>query len=279
MASPFLKWAGGKAKLSARILERAPAEWGRYHEPFLGGGAAFFAIAAAGRAPAARLADANPDLIECFGMVRDRVEDLSECLCRLSECYLPLDGAGRARVYSDIRAEVPADPVGRAARLIFLNRTCFNGLYRVNSRGEFNVPHGRYVNPRILDEEGLRAASVALQGAELVSEDFETACAHARPDDFVYLDPPYYPLSATAKFTDYTVGSFGHAEHERLRDVFADLTRRGVAAMLSNSEHPAVRELFEGRGYQIEVVKMSRAINSKGTGRAPVDELLITNYR
>jgi DNA adenine methylase len=277
VTSPFLKWAGGKGKLARHIAERAPASFGRYHEPFAGGGAAFFTLFDTRRVASARLADSNRELMDCYGMVRDRLADLCEALTCISEAYLGRDAAGRRDYYLEWRAAVPGDAVGRAARLIFLNRTCFNGLYRVNSKGQFNVPHGRYLNPRIIDREGLAAASLALSGAEVVTEDFETACAHARPGDFIYLDPPYYPLSATAHFTSYTSDSFGPAEHARLRDAFEELTRRRVFALLSNSEHPAVRELYEGRGYGIEVVQMSRAINSVGGSRQPIPELLIDN--
>ena len=278
MSATFLKWAGGKAKLAPRVVQRLPAAFGRYHEPFLGGGAVYFALCAAGRAGSARLADSNADLVECFGMVRDRTEDLIEVLLGVEAEYLALDPDGRRACYLAHRAAIPRDPVERAARLIFLNHTCYNGLYRVNAKGQFNVPHGRYVKPRIADVPGLRAAAACLDHAELACEDFEAACAHARRGDLVYLDPPYYPLSATSHFTAYTANAFGPGEHERLRDCFEALTRRGVAAILSNSEHPAVRELYEGRGYCLDVVEMSRAINSVGSGRSRIPELLIDNF-
>ena len=277
MASPFLKWAGGKGRLAPLIVERAPA-FRRYHEPFLGGGAVFFALCAAGNVAAARLADGNAALIECYAAVRDEPARLIDALRRLSDAYVSRDADGRADFYYAQRAEEPVDPVERAARLIFLNRTCYNGLYRLNASGRFNVPHGRYANPRILDEPGLRAASACLQGVRLVAEDFASACAAAQRGDFVYLDPPYVPLSRTSSFTGYTSGDFGPADQERLRDTFDDLTRRGVAAMLSNSEHQFVRELYEGTGYELELVTMSRAINSVGSKRAPIPELLIDNF-
>lgn len=276
MAAPFLKWAGGKKRLASRIVSAIPPGTVTYHEPFLGGGAVFFAAQA--MATRARLCDSNTELVECFGMVRDRTEDLIARLEPMAREYLAEDAEGRKRLYLERRAAIPRDPVGRSARLIFLNRTCYNGLYRVNARGLFNVPHGRYLNPRILDASGLRTAASALAATELVSEDFEAACAHAKAGDFVYLDPPYFPLTATARFTDYTVGAFGPAEHERLRDVFEDLACRGVAAMLSNSIAPYVENLYSGHGYGIARVTMSRAINSVGAGRAPVAELLIDNF-
>ena len=279
VARPFLKWAGGKAKLAKHVVALAQVPFGRYHEPFAGAGAVFFALAEAGRMHrGAALSDANSELIECYGAVRDVPGELIARLQVLSDGYLGADETGRPAFYYEQRATVPDEPVQRAARFIFLNKTCYNGLYRVNSRGGFNVPHGRYLHPRILDEEGLRAASVALAGIDLRAGDFEKTCQAADPGDFAYLDPPYQPLSATSSFTSYTSGDFGPDEQERLRDAFDELTRRGVFAVLSNSDHPAVRDLYGGRGYECELVEMSRAINSKGTGRAPISELLINNF-
>ena len=278
MAGSFLKWAGGKARLARRISEALPAGVARYHEPFLGGGAVFFALQQAGQTPWARLSDTNGELVECFGVVRDRPDDLTESLAVHSEAYLPGSHEARTAYFLAQRACRPADAVARAARLIFLNRTCYNGLYRVNASGQFNVPHGRYANPRIVDREGIGAASVALRCTELSTDDFGTACERARPGDFVYLDPPYYPLSATSNFTDYTSGAFGPAEHERLRDAFEALTRRGVHAMLSNSKAPFVEALYAGHGYRVAEVTMSRAINSVGAKRAPIAELLVDNF-
>jgi DNA adenine methylase len=278
MAAAFLKWAGGKKRLAPLVVERAPRSARRYHEPFVGAGAVYFALEAAGLAGGAVLNDANQDLIDCFRTVRDDLDALVEQLKELSEGYLPLTAEGRAGFYYARRGERPEERVERAAWLIFLNRTCYNGLYRVNGRGGFNVPHGRYLRPRILDEGGLRVSSLALQGVDLRSGDFEDICAGAMPGDFVYLDPPYQPLTRTARFTHYTKGDFGPGDQERLRDAFEEMTRRGVAAMLSNSEHEAIRELYEERGYRIEQVEMSRAINSVGSGRAPIAELLISNF-
>lgn len=278
MATPFLKWAGGKKRLAPLVVERSPRGARTYHEPFLGGGAVFFAMEGAGLAQRAILSDANEELIACFTAVRDEVEALIGTLRQYADGYLPLNADERAGYYYERRAERPTGCVEGAARLIFLNRTCFNGLYRVNAQGEFNVPHGRYVNPRICDEAGLRRASEALRGVELRAVDFETACAAASASDFVYLDPPYQPLTRTSRFTSYTSGDFGPDDQRRLRDAFEDMTRRGVAAMLSNSEHEAIRELYEGWGYDLEQVPMSRAINSVGSGRAPIAELLISNF-
>ncbi len=278
MARPFLKWAGGKAKLAPKILERAPASFGRYVEPFVGAGAVFFAALEARPGTRAVLNDANQELIETFMVLRDSREDLVAALAELSARYHPGEPAARRDLYYAMRADDPAGPVARATRFIFLNKTCYNGLFRVNLRGGFNVPHGRYKNPRILDEALLAACSAALQHADLRAEDFAATCAAAEPGDFVYLDPPYHPLTATANFTGYTRADFGRADQLRLRDAFEDLTLRGVAAMLSNSAHDYVRSLYGGLGYGIEEVAMSRAINSKATARQPIPELLIDNF-
>lgn len=278
MARPFLKWAGGKAKLAPRVLELAPGEFGRYHEPFCGAGAVFFAMHEALPGLRATLSDANPRLIACFEAVRGDVEGVIEALQPLADRYLPAAAEERKELYYAVRAEEPASRVEAAARLIFLNKTCFNGLYRENAAGRFNVPHGRYAHPRILDAEALRSASKALQAAGIRARDFEAACAEAERGDFVYLDPPYHPLSTTSSFTAYTRGDFGMDDQFRLRETFDKLTKRGIRALLSNSDHPVIRELYAGRGYRLEVVPMSRAINSKPEGRAAIGELLIANW-
>lgn len=277
MATPFLKWAGGKGKLAPAVVARAPASFGSYHEPFAGAGAVFFALAGDRPLAGATLNDLNRDLVAAYTVVRDNVEGLIKQLRPLRNRYYDLDEAGRAAMFYEVRAQHPRGAVAATARLIFLNKTCYNGLYRVNSQGEFNVPHGRYKNPNILDEANLRACSESLRGLSLTSVDFEEACDAARPGDFVYFDPPYQPLSATANFTGYTRDAFGPVEQERLARVFEDLTRRGVAALLSNSSHPFIDALYEAKGYTIEHVKMSRAINSNAAKRSAIDELLVGN--
>ena len=278
MAAPFLKWAGGKAKLVPTLAALLPP-FERYLEPFLGGGAVFFGLEERGAVPRALLSDTNPYLIDAFLAVRDAVEEVIEALAPLAADFAARDEAGRRELYYAVREHYPVGPVATAAWLIFLNRTCYNGLFRVNAAGRFNVPYGRYKDPVILDAARLREASGALQRAELRCADFELVLAEARPGDFVYLDPPYQPLSATARFTNYTAGGFGPEDQERLARAFASLTERGIPAALSNSDHEAVRRLYDGRGYEIRIVPMSRAINSDGRGRSPVPELLVTNFR
>lgn len=274
-ATPFLKWAGGKKRLAATVARRAPTHFARYHEPFLGGGAVFFALRSAGMAEASSLNDASLELVSCFTAIRDNVDELVRALRRLEDNYL--HAPDRAAVYYDVRGQLALDPIDQAARMMFLNRTCYNGLYRVNRSGQFNVPHGRYANPRIIDEDNIRACSRALAGAAISHDDFEAACDRAKRGDFVYLDPPYQPLSRTSSFTGYTSGAFGIAEQERLRDCFERLTSRGVAAVVSNSDHECVRELYGDRGYTIEEVAMLRAINSNPERRTAIGELLVSN--
>ncbi len=276
-----MKWAGGKAQLLPELVARSPRSMGTYYEPFIGGGAVFFALMAdPDLAPRrAVLNDLNRNLIDAYTVVRD---DPGALMARLSEVearYLAADAGERAILYYQERARQPGDAVDVAARFIFLNKTCFNGLYRVNRRGEFNVPHGRYARPRILDAPAIEAASAALQDVELRCGDFEAALAGATAGDFVYLDPPFEPLSKTSSFTSYTEGSFDRAQQLRLRRLVDELTDRGVAVMLSNSPAEWLVGVYEGAfRYQIDRIPARRAINSRGDRRGAIDELVITNY-
>lgn len=277
MASPFLKWAGGKSRLAPRIADLVPISAKRYVEPFLGAGAVFFAIAGQRLRTPALLSDSNEALIECFTVVRDDVGPLIDQLHRMALEFECLSLNERKTYYYSVREHVPATPIGRAARFIFLNRTAYNGLYRVNQKGGFNVPYGRYAKPRILFAEILIGAARALCDSELSHEDFGAVCARAERGDFVYLDPPYHPLSATSSFTAYTADSFGLSDQQRLAKAFDDLSARGAAAVLSNSAHPLIEDLYQGKGYNIRRVGMSRSINSRGSNRGPIDEFLIDN--
>lgn len=276
VATPFVKWAGGKARLVPLLAGRLAVPFARYHEPFIGGGAVFFGLEERGRVRCGELSDLNDWLIAAYTVVRDDVDALIDALRPLQEQYRAAGRMERAQLYYDVRAKQPAGPVERAAWLLFLNKTCYNGLFRVNRRGSFNVPHGRYANPSIVDETNLRACAKALANVELCVRDFEASCDAAAPGDLVYLDPPYQPLSATAKFTHYTQAEFGEPEQARLAAAFRRLTERGVAAVVSNSAHPLIADLYAG--FEIERVPMSRAINSVGSARGPVDEFLITNF-
>lgn len=278
---PFVKWAGGKTHLIPELARRLPPNWlardGRplarppiYHEPFAGGAAFFFHL----QPPRAWLSDLNAELVNCFAVIRDHLPELMGHLRDHARRH------GEAHYY-EVRETDPAalDPPARAARTLYLNRTGYNGLYRVNSHGRFNVPFGRYRNPAICDAENLTGVSALLaRGVQVRCEDFGAVAKRARAGQFVYFDPPYYPLSATAHFTQYARDGFGHADQERLAAVFHRLTEKGVYAMLSNSDHPAVRALYGGRGYLIETVEVPRFVNSNPAGRGKVKELLIRNY-
>lgn len=266
-AKPFIKWAGGKSALLPTLIKFFPPRISirNYYEPFLGGGAVFFAL----QPPRAILCDSNRDLIELYQLVRDDVENL---IGRLKLFYNDKD------FYYRVREQDPSasSPLARAARFIFLNKTCYNGLYRVNSKGKFNVPFGRYTNPLICDAEGLRASSLALKNATLLNTDFEKAIEDAEAGDFIYFDPPYYPLNSTSSFTSYTSAGFGESEQIRLARVVKDLTVRGVNVMVSNSDSGTIRELYSG--FRINEILASRAINCKANGRGKIPELVITNY-
>lgn len=263
---PFLKWAGGKRRLVPQILARLPDRIGTYYEPMVGGAAVFFALAAQRRFSRAVLADSNPELVTTYRAIRDEPERVIELLGDM-----PYD----RDTYQAVRATTPGGQPETAARMIYLNRTGFNGLYRVNRKGEFNVPFGgRYVNPTICDPERIYACSRALQGVELVACAFEALnLDQAGPGDAVYFDPPYLPSSTTAKFTQYTDQPFGEAEHRKLAELYRLVVRQGAAALLSNSDTALTRELYSD--CPREVVMAARSINSAGGKRAKVRELLI----
>ena len=267
-ARPVLKWAGGKTQILSEILELLPESIGTYFEPFAGGAAVFFALAAQGRFKRAVLADRNPDLLAVYRALQTDPEGV------VGE----LEGMHHSEdEYYRVRALAPRSLVKRAARVIYLNKTGYNGLYRVNRSGQFNVPFGRHKNPNFCDADNLRAAGEALAQVEIVEADFEEVCRRARRGDAVYLDPPYVPLSRTANFTAYARHPFGPSEHERLSQSFAALERRGVRAVLSNSDTPATRALY--RGFRAKKGKVARNINSRSTARGPVDELLVVAER
>ena len=263
---PFLKWAGGKGQLLAQYAPLFPKQFGRYHEPFVGGGAVFFRL----RPPRATLSDDNAELVHCFTTVRDDVDALVGALGqhRYEKDY-----------YYAVRAQDPAElsPAARAARTIFLNRSGFNGLYRVNAAGRFNVPFGRYTNPTICDAPNLMACARALRLSTILRAPFPAVLERARHGDFVYFDPPYHPLSKTAHFTAYAAGGFREDDQRELAGVYAELDRRGVLVMLSNSNTPLIRELYQG--FRVVEVQATRAINSKAARRGAITELVVLNYR
>lgn len=276
--SPFLKWVGGKSKSLPALLSAMPPSPDRILEPFVGGGAFFFG---APEAPAV-LGDVNAEIVNAYEVVRDQVDEL---VAALQEHARRFEEDRRGHYYAvrglkadktDCYAEL--DPVAAAARTIFLNKTCFNGVHRKNRKGGFNVPIGRYKSPRICNEPLLRACSAALARAELVCGGFEVVFALARPGDLVYADPPYVPVSETADFTSYSEDGFGTSDHVRLLAELRGLTERGVEFLLSSSDAFGLRERYQAEGWRVDEVSVRRNVNSKKSGRGPVTELLVRNH-
>jgi DNA adenine methylase len=266
-SAPVLKWAGGKRQIVPQILEHLPRRIATYFEPFVGGGAVFFALFNEARFERAVLGDKNPELVNVYQALKEDVDGVIRALRKLKDKHSESE-------YYRVRASSPRSQTARAARVLYLNKTGFNGLYRVNRSGRFNVPLGRYAEPKILNEPRLRAASEALAGVEIVLADFEALCRRSRPGDAVYFDPPYLPISPTAAFSEYHAEPFGLDEHRRLARAYDELTRRGVASVLSNSDTPATRELFEA--HRVREISVRRAINSVATRRGGVGEILVT---
>jgi DNA adenine methylase len=273
-ALPFLKWAGGKSQLLQKLEPFFPTRFDRYVEPFVGGGAVFFHLRSRFPKAAVLLCDNNDELINCYTIVRDEASPLMELLDRHLQRFL----RNRKDYYYDVRSQHKLqDPLSRAARMIFLNRTCFNGLWRVNASGEFNVPMGHYTKVKLYDRGNLLAASKALSGVELLVQDFRKTFAKLRADDFVYVDPPYHPASRTAHFTAYTKDDFGLEDQRELASLFYRAARRGTNLMLSNSDTPPIRDLY--RHFKIRSIKARRMINAEGRGRGVVSEVVILGYK
>ncbi len=272
---PFFKWAGGKTQLLEPISELVPntiSSTSTYYEPFIGGGAVFFALG--NRFTRAVINDWNPEIVTTYQVVRDSTPELIALLNELQERYQKAPESS----YLEERAKNPDDmtPLHRAARFLFLNRTGFNGLYRVNGRGQFNVPWGRG-NPKIVNEPRLMACAKALRSVLIQQGDFANAVNNAHRGDVVYFDPPYVPISSTSSFTSYTREGFPYADHQRLAACCQDLVQRGVTVIASNSDTEVVRDLY--CGFELRQVPARRAINSKGGKRGPIMELLIVGRR
>lgn len=272
---PFVKWVGGKRQLlkQFRDLGLYPPEdfdpiTNTYFEPFVGGGAVFFDLLP----ETAYLSDLNNELVVTYNVIKNDVENLIKSLKKhkLDKEYFLKMRAQNPEKLSDLNT---------ASRFIYLNRTCFNGMYRVNSKGGFNVPFGKYTNPLICDENNLRKASKALKNVEIKKQDYKEVLKKAKKGDFVYFDPPYYPVSKTASFTSYTSESFLDKEQIELRDTFVELHKRGCFVMLSNSDTPFINKIYsEPKGLRITKVQAGRAINSDASKRGKITEVLVTNY-
>ena len=299
-ARPFLKWAGGKSQLIEQIAAHLPAELKqgrlrRYAEPFVGGGAMFFYVAQNYRFDSFLIVDANEELILAYRTIKRDVRKVIERLKEMQTNYGALSTAGRQEYFYAVRSRFnemlpkisynrfDESWIERTAQIVFLNRTCFNGLFRVNSKGEFNVPFGRYKNPAICAEENLLEVSELLQRTEIRLGDFAKSDDFVTSDTFVYFDPPYRPISKTSNFTSYSKYEFDDAAQLRLASFYRLLHKRGAKLMLSNSDPKNENELdnfFEDayQGFRIERVKATRMINCNAEKRGPINELLIMDY-
>ena len=268
---PFLKWAGGKTQLADALLARTPPAFSSYHEPFVGSGALFFRLYRERKMARAILSDINPELIDTYLAIRDQPEAVIKLLGEF-----PYEEA----FYYQLRDRDPwaLSQAERAARMIYLNKTGYNGLYRVNRQGRFNVPFGRYKSPRYADPDNLLAVSRALQEAEIYCAPFESVLTRAKMGDWVYFDPPYMPISETAHFTAYYADGFGLEDQTRLRDACLRLTDMEVYVMVSNSDSPVIRALYGQPCFAIDTVFANRAINANSARRGKVAELVIVNY-
>ncbi len=266
---PIVKWVGGKRQLMFELIKNMPKSYNRYFEPFIGGGALFFEL----QPEQAYISDMNEELINLYSIVRDNVYELIDDLSKhevSKEYFLEIRNIDRTEEYSKL------SNVERASRFIYLNRTCFNGMYRVNSKGEFNVPFGHYKNPRIIDENNLLNCSELLKKTEIKCADFSEILTKVKKGDLVYFDPPYVPLNETSSFTSYTKDGFDINMQFKLRDVCDELDNKGVKFMLSNSDTKLVNELYAN--YKIKKVFASRQINANADGRGKITEVLVRNY-
>lgn len=272
---PFLKWAGGKRQLIPILQKHLPDEFDVYFEPFLGGGALLFHILNQNPNQKCIISDLNSDLVLAYVTIRDKVDKIISELQIHEKNY----SKNSKSYYYSIRDENPKTAVEKTARLVFLNRTCFNGLYRVNSQGKFNVPLGKYANPSIVNEENLRSVSAVLnsKNIEIKCQDFTSILHRSKENDFVYFDPPYQPVSKTANFTSYTNKDFGINDLKRLSILCGDLNEKGTKVLLSNSNTVEVKKLFK-KFWKVITIDANRAINSNSSKRTGHTELLIKNF-
>lgn len=273
---PFVKWAGGKRQLIPIINQNLPESFGTYYEPFLGGGALLFHILTDKNGQKCSISDLNSDLVLAYTTIRDRIDSLIASLKNHEKNYQK----NPESYYYSIRENNPRSAIEKTSRLLFLNRTCFNGLYRVNSKGKFNVPLGKYSNPNIVNEENLRAVSHILQSSRISIKcrDFEAVLRDTKKGDLVYFDPPYQPVSATSNFTSYTNKDFTYDDLTRLAELCLKLDSRGCNVLLSNSDSKEVADIFDKNTWKITRIEANRSINSNSKKRTGHFELLIKNY-
>jgi len=278
--APFLKWAGGKSQLLQQFERYIPSKFNKYIEPFIGGGALFFSLASQGKIKEAVLLDSNKELIDCYKVIKRNLNELVKYLKWYKNKYYK-DNEYYYYVRSEIRNNLKLwkkVPIAkRVAITLFLNKTCFNGLYRVNSRNQFNVPIGHYKNPAVYQLDNLKADSEALKLAKVIKTcDFSQCLKYVAKDDFVYLDPPYDPLVGTVSFTSYTKKGFGKQEQIKLSKIYRELDKKGCKVMLSNSDTDFAKELY--KDYRMKFVRASRMINCNANGRGEINEIIVMNY-
>jgi len=273
---PFVKWAGGKRQFIPILHQNLPEAFGTYYEPFLGGGALLFHILTDKNGQKCSISDLNSDLVLAYTTIRDRIDALISSLKNHEKNYQK----DSKSYYYSVRESNPRNEVEKTSRLIFLNRTCFNGLYRVNSKGKFNVPLGKYTNPNIVNEENIRAVSSILQTnrISIKCRDFESVLRDAKKGDLVYFDPPYQPVSSTANFTSYTTKDFTYDDLTRLAELCLKLDSKECHVLLSNSDSKEVSDIFAKKPWKITRIEANRSINSNSKKRTGHFELLIKNY-
>ncbi len=274
-AKPFLKWVGGKGQLLSQLETLFPKSFNTYFEPFVGGGAVLFDL----KPKKAVINDINTTLIQTYIYIKDDVDKVIKELRKLEKEFLSKDQIDRKEFYYKIREKynsLPSNDFKRSLYFLFFNKTAFNGVYRENSKGGFNVPVGSYKNPKIVDEENLRAVSESLKHTTILNTSFAESVKKAKAGDFVYFDPPYHPLSTTSGFTSYSKDDFTKEDQIKLRDLFVELDKKGVYVMLSNSSAPFIKEIYSK--YKQIPVYANRMINSKSDKRGKISEVVIVNY-
>lgn len=293
---PFVKWVGGKGQLKDKIIEKFPKDFEKkitkYAEPFVGGGAILFEVLSKFKIEEVYISDININLINTYKVIKDRVEELILNLEAIEEEYIQLDNEKRKeyfnlkrKMYNDLKITNSEElNLEKAVLFIFLNKTCFNGLYRVNKKGEYNVPVGSYKNPCICDKENLKSVSLLLKKVKINHGDYRESINFIDEKTLVYFDPPYRPLNDTSSFTSYTENIFDDNSQRELANYIETLSKKGAKVILSNSDPKNINEKDEFfdelyKNYYIERIKATRMINSKGNSRGKINELLITNFR
>ena len=275
-ARPFVKWVGGKSRLVPTLLSYFPDEFNNYYEPFVGGGALYFSI----NPSKAFINDLNEVLINAYINIKKRIDEVVDALKIIQNEYINLDNLDAKKEFyltkRKLFNQLPNDDFNKTILLIFINKTCFNGMYRENSKGEYNIPFGQHDSPTICDEKNLRLVSGHLKKTTITKFSYDDAIKTAKKGDLVYFDPPYDPLNTTSSFTTYQAGGFSSKDQEKLRDVFKKLSEKGCYVMLSNSDTPMINELY--KEFTINKIYASRSINSNGAKRQKVKEVLVTNY-